>query len=78
MACIRALVKGDLNLGERHSRVTRDDGMATLCTVRAASVLSRKCYADFGRPLTKKVMSRTAPYIQGSRLQSGFLPKFDR
>ena len=29
----------------------------TLCTLRAATVLSRDCRADFGRPLTKKVMS---------------------
>ena len=29
----------------------------TLCTLRTATVLSRDCRADFGRPLTKKVMS---------------------
>ena len=28
-----------------------------LCTLHAATVLSRGCRADFGRPLTKKVMS---------------------
>ena len=45
--------------GERHSRDTRDDGMVTLCTLRAATVLSRDCRADFGRPSTKKVMSHS-------------------
>ena len=63
----RAIIKGilgifkggDLNPGERHSRDTRDDGMVTLCTLRAATVLSRDCRADFGRPLTKKVMSHS-------------------
>ena len=54
----RAFLKGgDLNPGERHSRDTRDDGTVTLCTLRAATVLSCDCRADFGRPLTKKVMS---------------------
>ena len=49
----RAFLKGgDLNPGERHSRDTRDDGTVTLCTLRAATVLSRDCRADFGRPLT--------------------------
>ena len=56
----RAFLKGgDLNPGERHSRDTRDDGTVTLCTLRAATVLSRDCRADFGRPLTKKVMSHS-------------------
>ena len=50
---------GDLNLGERHSRDTRDDGTVTLCTLRVATVLSRDCRADFGRPLTKNVMSHS-------------------
>ena len=50
---------GDLNPGERHSRDTRDDGTVTLCTLRAATVLSRDCRADFGRPLPKKVMSHS-------------------
>ena len=50
---------GHLNSGERHSRDTRDDGTVTLCTLRAATVLSRDCRADFGRPLTKKVMSHS-------------------
>ena len=50
---------GDLNPGERHSRDTRDDGTVTLCTLRAATVLSRDCRADFGRPLIKKVMSHS-------------------
>ena len=49
----------DLNPGERHSRDTRDDGTVTLCALRAATVLSRDCRADFGRPLTKKVMSHS-------------------
>ena len=31
----------------------------TLCNLRAATVLSRDCRADFGRPLTKKVMSHS-------------------
>ena len=56
----RAFLKGgDLNLGERHSRDTRDDGTVTLCTLRAATVLSRDCRADFGRPSAKKVMSHS-------------------
>ena len=50
---------GDLNPGERHSRDTRDDGTVTLCTLRAATVLSRDCRAHFGRRLTKKVMSHS-------------------
>ena len=29
----------------------------TLCTLRAATILSRDCRADFGRPLTKVMMS---------------------
>ena len=44
---------------ERHSRDTRDDGTVTVCTLRAATVLSRDCRADFGRRLTKKVMSHS-------------------
>ena len=40
---------GHLNPGERHSRDTRDDGTVTLCTLRAATVLSRDSCADFGR-----------------------------
>ena len=51
------LTGGYLNPGERHSSDTRDDGTVTLCTLRAATVLSRNCCADFGRPLAKKVMS---------------------
>ena len=60
-ALARAFLKGgDLNPGERHSRDTRDDGTVTLCTLRAATVLSRDCRVDFGRPLTsKKVMSHS-------------------
>ena len=54
---------GDLNLVERHARVTRDDGTVTLCTLRAATLLShtRNCCADCGRPLTlsKEVMSHS-------------------
>ena len=45
-----------LGTGERHSRVTRDDGTVTLCALHAATVLSHKCCTNFGRPLTK-VMS---------------------
>ena len=44
---------------QRHSRVTQDDGMVTLSTLRAATVLSRDCCADFGLPLSKKVMSHS-------------------
>ena len=50
---------GDLNMEERHSRDTRDDGTVTLCTLHTATVLSRDCRASFGRPLTKKVMSHS-------------------
>ena len=50
---------GDLNPGEQHSRDARDDGTVTLWTLRTAIVLSRDCRADFGRPLTKKVMSHS-------------------
>ena len=39
--------------GEQHSHVTRDDGTVTLCSLRAATVLSCDCCTDFGRPLTK-------------------------
>ena len=53
----RAFLRGGPNLGERHSRDTRDDGTMTPCTLCATTVLSRDCRADFGRPLTKKVMS---------------------
>ena len=35
------------------------DGTVTLCTLRAATVLSRHCRADFGRRLIKKVMSHS-------------------
>ena len=60
MVTFRAFLKGgDPNPGERHSRDTRDDGTVTLCALRAATVLSRDCRADFGRPLTKKVMSHS-------------------
>ena len=41
---------GDANPGERHSRVTRDDGTVMLCAPRAANVLSRTCSAESGRP----------------------------
>ena len=56
---------GDLNPGERHSRDTRDHGTVTRCSLRAATVLSRDCRADFGRPLTKKAMphSRDGPGV---------------
>ena len=50
---------GELNPGERYSRDTRDDGTVTLCTLCAATVLSRDCCAGCGRPLTKKVMSHS-------------------
>ena len=45
---------GDLNPGERHLRDTRDDGTVTLCTLRAATVLSRDCRADFWSSLDKE------------------------
>ena len=48
-----------LTQGERHSGVTRDEGTVTLYPVRATTVLSRNCCTDFGRPLTKKVMSHS-------------------
>ena len=48
-----------LNPGERHSHDTRNDRTVTLCTLRAATVLSRDCRADFGPPLTKKVTSHS-------------------
>ena len=48
-----------LNQGERHSCDTRDDGTVTLCALRAATVLSRNCCADFGRPLAEQVMSHS-------------------
>ena len=44
---------GNLNPGERHSHVTQDDSAVMLCTLRAATVLSRSCCTDFGHPLTK-------------------------
>ena len=31
----------------------------TLCALHAATVMSRNCCADFGHPLTKKVMSHS-------------------
>ena len=52
----------NVNPGERHSRDTRDDGTyrtVTLCTLRAAAVMSHDCRADFGRPLTKVVTSHS-------------------
>ena len=56
----RAFSKGgDLIPGEWHSRNTWDDGTVTLCTLRATTVLSRDCRADFGRPSTKEVMSHS-------------------
>ena len=36
-----------------------NDIRVTLCTLRAATVLSRACRAGFGRPLTKNVMSHS-------------------
>ena len=38
---------------------TRHDGTVTLCALRAATVLSRNCCTDLGRPLAKKVMSHS-------------------
>ena len=56
----RAFLKGgDLNPREQHSRDTQDDSTVTLCSLRAAAVLSRNCCADFARPLAKKVMSHS-------------------
>ena len=55
LAGFRAFSKGgDLNPGERHSRDTRDDGTVTLSALRSATILSRNCCTDFGRPLNKK------------------------
>ena len=39
----------------------------TLCALRAATALSRIVAADFGRPLTKKVMSRSRDVVQASQ-----------
>ena len=66
---------GDLNPGEQHSRVTRDDGTVTFCALCAATVLSRDRCADFGRPLTKKVMShsRDGPGVTAP-LQTNIVP----
>ena len=58
-AAVGHVLQGDLNPRERHSRVTRDDGTVTVCTLRAATVLPRNCCAEFGRPLAKKVMSHS-------------------
>ena len=41
---------GDLNLGEP-SRVTQDDGTVTLCTLRAATILSCNCCAALKSPI---------------------------
>ena len=67
--------EGGLDPGERHSRDTRNDGTVTLCTLRAATVLSRDCHADCGRPLTKKVMShsRDGPGVTAP-LQTNIVP----
>ena len=48
-----------LKPGERHLRVTWDDGTVTLCTLRAVTVLSRNCCADFGCHFSRKVMSHS-------------------
>ena len=58
----------NLNLGEQHSCVTRDDSTMTLCTLRDATVLSHSCCADFGRPLTKEVVlhSHDGPGVTNS------------
>ena len=57
---LSGILKGlDLSPVERHSRDTRGDGTVTLCALRAATVLSRNCCADFGRLLAKKVMSHS-------------------
>ena len=71
----RALKRGNLTRRERYSRDTRDDGTVTLCNLRAATVLSRGCRADFGRPLTKNVMShsRDRPGVTAP-LQTNIVP----
>ena len=71
----RAFLKGGPNPGERHSRDTQDDGTVTLCTLHAATVLSRDCRVDFGRSLTKKVMShsRDGPGVTAP-LRTNILP----
>ena len=46
------------------------DGAVTLCALRAATLLSRNCCADFGRPLTKKVMSHSL-LLPGFLLRQG-------
>ena len=47
----------------------------TLRALRAATVLSRDCRADFGRPLTKKVVShsRDGPGVTAP-LQTNIVP----
>ena len=51
----------DLNPGERHSRVTRNDATVMPCALCAATVAvpSRNCCADVGRPLITEVMSHS-------------------
>ena len=69
--------EGHLNPGERHLKLchTRDDGTVTLYALHAATVLSRNCCADFGRPLAKKVMlnSHDGPGVTAS-LQTNIVP----
>ena len=50
---------GGLEPGERHSRDTRDDGTVTLCTLRAATVLSRDCLPQIWSSFNSKVMSHS-------------------
>ena len=72
----KMLSRAFFNLGERHTRDTRDDGTVTLYTLRAATVLSRDCRADFGRPLTKRVMShsRDGPRVTAP-LRTNIVPR---
>ena len=46
-------LNGDTNPGEWHSRATRDGCMVTLCALRAATVLSCVCCADFCSSVNK-------------------------
>ena len=63
----RAFFKGEGTTVAAELRDTRDDGKVTLCTPHAATVLSRHCRADFGRPLTNfgvvKTHSRDGPGV---------------
>ena len=70
-ACLKG---GDLNPGERLSRVTRDDGTVTLCALPAATVLSSQCCTDLGLPLANKGMSHSRDGPAPWRTSNGIPP----